>query len=276
MQVDLAKLCPQVVELSRKAGAFIRKERQRFNTDAVELKGKNDLVSYVDKESEILLVKGLREILPEAGFITEEGTTGENPESYEQLEGYHWIIDPVDGTTNFVHSLPPYSVSIGLTWGRTPVLGVVYEVTADECFYAWKDGGAYCNGEPIRVAPVTDLAQSLIITGFPYRVFSDLGRLLDIIKHFTLHTHGVRRLGSAAADLAYVAAGRGEGFFEYNLKPWDVAGGVVLVQEAGGFISDFNGGDDYVFGRELVAAGPIHPQMQKVIAEYWNQTPTQP
>ena len=271
MQVDLEKLCAQVADLSRRAGAFVRQERQRFSADAVEFKGKNDLVSYVDKETEILLVKALRELLPEAGFITEEGTTGENPASYDHLEGYHWIIDPVDGTTNFVHNLSPYSVSIGLVRERTPVLGVVYEVTADECFYAWQGGGAYCNGAPIKVASVTDLSQSLIITGFPYRMFSDLERLLDIIKHFTLHTHGVRRLGSAAADLVYVAAGRGEGFFEYNLKPWDVAGGVVVVQEAGGFVTDFSGGNDFLFGKQLIAAGPIHPQMQQVIADYWNR-----
>ena len=266
MNMDLEKLCHQVADLAREAGAFIRQERKAFRRDVVELKGRNDLVSYVDKEAEKLLVSRLRTLLPEASFITEEGTAGG---SNQAAAGYQWVIDPLDGTTNFVHNFPPYSTSIGLLYDRRPVLGVVYEITADECFYAWQGGGAFLNGAPIRVSPERELSSALLITGFPYQMFQDMGRYLAVFAHFMEHTHGIRRLGSAAVDLAYVAAGRGEAFFEYNLKPWDVAGGIMLVREAGGTVTDFSGHDEAVFGRQLIAAGPVHGPMQQAIARHW-------
>ncbi|MGB3617291.1 MAG: inositol monophosphatase family protein [Catalinimonas sp.] len=264
--MNLETLCNQVAELARETGGFIREERRNFRRDVIEFKGRNDLVSYVDKEAERRLVVRLRTLLPEATFITEEGTTGG---SNERLPGYQWVIDPLDGTTNFVHNFPPYSTSIGLLHDGRPVLGVVYEVVADECFWAWEGGGAYLNGEHIRVSPENDLVRALTITGFPYQMFDDLSRYLNIFTYFVKNTHGLRRLGSAAVDLAYVAAGRGEAFFEYNLKPWDVAGGVVLVREAGGTVTDFSGGDDAVFGKQLIAAGPVHETMRRAIAERW-------
>jgi myo-inositol-1(or 4)-monophosphatase len=262
--MNLSWLCDRVVELTKETGNFIRKEGKAFDLSRIEYKGFNDLVSYVDKQAEIQLVKGLKEVLPEAGFITEEGT--EKPSEAE----YTWIIDPLDGTTNFLHGLPCFSVSVGLQYREEVVLGVVYEINLNECFYAWKGGGAFLNGNRIQVSGAPALGNSLICTGYPYSSMEMTELYLKILGSFMGKTHGVRRLGSAAADLAYVAAGRFEGFFEFNLNSYDVAAGVILIREAGGMVSDFRGGGDPVFGRELVASnGQVHQQMLAVIGEFW-------
>lgn len=246
----------KTIEVARTAGGFIRKERQGFDLAKVELKGSNDMVSYVDKQAEQIIVSRLSKILPEAGFITEEGT------STTKGDVYNWIIDPLDGTTNFIHDLPFYSVSIGLQKEDQIMLGVVYEVTRSECFYALKGQGAYCNETPIRVSPAESLALSLIATGFPYDTEGQTDNYLAILKTLTESSHGFRRLGSAALDLCYVACGRVDGYFQHNLKPYDVAGGLIVVQEAGGIVSDFRGGDDYIFGGEMVATnGKIHQEL---------------
>lgn len=260
---DLADIITVAAELSKEAGAFIRTEAAGFTQDKVELKGKSDLVSYVDKETEKLIVAGLKRIFPKAGFITEENTISQDKKDYT------WIIDPLDGTTNFVHGLPSYAVSIGLMQGDEVIGGVIYEVTRDECFYAWKGGGAYLNNKQIHVTDASTIGDSLFATGFPVYNFEKLTGYLGILNELMKDAHGLRRLGSAATDLAYVACGRYEAFFEYNLHPWDVAAGVIIVKEAGGFISDFKGGNDYLFGREIVAAGPVHPQLLEVIQKHW-------
>lgn len=262
--IDLKAITGQVAELCRKSGAFIRKESESFSLTDVELKGKANLVSYVDKETEQLLVKGLHQILPEAGFITEENTIEQ-----EQDKDFTWIIDPLDGTTNFVHGLPPFAISVALKSGKKLVSGVIYEVNRDECFYAWTGGGAYLNGKSITVTPAKIIDDSLFSTGFPIHNFEKLDQYLAILNALMKNSHGLRRGGSAATDLAYVACGRYEGFFEYNLYPWDVAAGAVLIEEAGGFVSDFKGGGDYLFGREIVAAGPVHGELLKVIQRFW-------
>ncbi|NJL12322.1 MAG: inositol monophosphatase [Microscillaceae bacterium] len=264
--MDLESLCQAVVQISKEVGVFLRKEAQIFDLSQIEYKGMNDLVSYVDREAENKLVRRLREILPEAAFYTEEAEENQSLTA----QPYHWIIDPLDGTTNFMHNLPIFAISIGLMHGQEMVLGVVYEVNREECFYAWKEGGAYCNGRTIRVSPVADLSDSLLATGFPYRDFDQVPAYLEIIKAFMQQTHGLRRMGSAAVDLAYVAMGRFQGFFEYNLNAWDVAAGALIIQEAGGFVSTFKGKNDFVFGREIVAAGPIHAQMLQLIQRYWH------
>lgn len=257
----LSELTPRILE----TGNFIAGAAKSFSLEQVEFKGFNDLVSYVDKEAEKKLVSACREILPEAGFITEEGTaTG-------RAEEYNWIIDPLDGTTNFVHGLPVYSVSVGLACRGKMVLGVVYEINREELFSAIRGNGAFCNGEPISVNKTTSLGNTLLATGFPYYNFNQMSVYLKILDHFMQHTHGLRRLGSAAVDLAYVACGRFDGFFEYNLNAWDVAAGILLVQEAGGTVSDFRNGEDYLFGREIIAAGGVHPEMQKVIGSLWER-----
>ncbi len=266
--MNLESLCAEVADLARQTGAFIRQERATFSAEKIETKGRNDLVSYVDKEAEQRIVARLRTLLPAARFVAEEGTDSVDYHT-DDLHGDLWVIDPLDGTTNFIHDFPMYAVSIGLVRNRRPVLGVIYEVGRDECFYGWEGGGAFCNGAPIRVSEVNDLADGLLITGFPYYDFDKLPHYVNIFSHFMQATHGVRRLGSAATDLAYIAAGRSEGFFEYNLKPWDVAAGVLLVREAGGKVTDFRGGDECVFSGELVAAGPVHEQMRQAIVERW-------
>lgn len=260
---DLAKLTPSVVQIAKKAGEFIAKEAADFDLTKVEFKGKSDLVSYVDKGAERIIVEGLRALLPEAGFLTEEKTVEQT-----QTE-LTWIIDPLDGTTNFVHSMPGYAVSIGLAHDDEMVLGVIYEITHDEAFYAWKGGGAYMNGSTISVSKADKIDDSLFATGFPIYNFSKIKEYLIILNELMRNSHGLRRLGSAATDLAYVACGRCEAFFEYNLNPWDVAAGIILVQEAGGTVTDFSGGKEALHGRELVAGGAVHPELLKLIKENW-------
>lgn len=245
-QTDLENLILQVIKIAMEAGAFIRNERTAFSYESAEVKGLNDLVSYVDKSSEQLIVNALAEILPTAGFIVEENTKSE-------IKDYNWIVDPLDGTTNFIHGIPCYAVSIALEYKNKIVLGVVYEVSRDECFSAIINGGAFLNGEPIAVSKRKNLSESLIATGFPIHNFSRLDNYMIAFTYFLRHTHGVRRIGAAAVDLCYLACGRVDAFFEYNLHPWDVAAGGLILTEAGGKICDFSGTDNWIFGREACA-----------------------
>ncbi len=251
MTMTHEQLTISTCEIARKVGKFMAEERKSFDTSKIETKGLHDLVSYVDKESEKLIIAQLQQILPEAGFIAEEGTNN------KRGERFNWVIDPLDGTTNYIQGVPIYAVSIGLLDNDELVLGVVYEVGRDECFYAWKNGGAYLNGEPIHVSDRADIHDTLLATGFPYNDFSKLDDYMEILKWTMKNARGVRRLGSAATDLAYVACGRFDAFWEYDLKPWDVAAGAVIVNEAGGKVTDYNGGTNYLFGREIVASNGL-------------------
>lgn len=266
MAEDLQRLCLAVTRLARTVGTLILEERQRFSADRVEKKGHNDLVSYVDKEAERRLVDGLSALLPEAGFITEEKTRN------DQGAGLRWIIDPLDGTTNFIHGIPCFCISIGLFDRDEGLLGVVHELNLDECFYAWRSGGAFLNGNPIRTSATRSLSDSLIATGFPYHNYDRMQSYMAVFDYCMRNTRGLRRLGSAAADLAYVAAGRFEIFYEYGLNPWDVAGGIVLVSEAGGVVTDFSGGNNALFGAEIIAGGKaVHPGFLEVVRERFGQ-----
>lgn len=263
--MDLEKLTAEVARIAREAGAFIRQEGASFDAAKIEYKGLNDLVSYVDKGAEERIVKGLSELLPEAGFVTEEKTINKTGEVY------NWIVDPLDGTTNFIHGLPAYSVSIALQRNDELVSGVVYEVNRDECFTAWKDGGAYLNGKRISVSANTEFSQSLLATGFPYYNFDLLEKYINVFRELTKVCHGLRRVGSAAVDLAYVACGRFDGYFEYNLNSYDIAAGMVLVREAGGEATNFSGDNDAFPSREILAGNPeLHKKMQEVIQKYFN------
>jgi myo-inositol-1(or 4)-monophosphatase len=242
------KLCFDVQGIARKAGNFIAGEREKFNIKDVEVKGKANFVSYVDKQAEELIVTGLRSLLPGSGFIAEEGTASSDDEKYK------WIIDPLDGTTNFIHGLPPFAVSIALLDYEELVLGVVYEITHDECFYAWKGSKAYLNGREIKVTTASTTKDSLIATGFPYSNMNRLECYVSSMRHFMIHSQGLRRLGSAATDLAYIAAGRFEAFYESGLKPWDVAAGTIIIRQAGGRVSDFHGGEKFLFNGEIIAS----------------------
>ncbi len=263
MMNDWEALLKSTSEICRETGQFILSQRRQVTSNQVEIKALNSLVSYVDQEAERRLVEGLSSIFPEAGFITEEETT-----SQERKE-WNWIIDPLDGTTNFLFDLPIFAISVALYQEDRPQLAVVYELGQDEMFTAFAGGGAYCNGRSIKVSPESDLSKTLIATGFPYYDFDRLKEFNELLAYFYTHTRGVRRLGSAATDLAYVAAGRFNGFFEYGLSPWDVAAGILLVQEAGGKVSNFKGGSDALFSGEINASSmEIHKEFAEVIAQH--------
>ncbi|CAN5350889.1 inositol monophosphatase family protein [soil metagenome] len=251
MGINLQTLCQEVGKLSKEVGVFIKSEREKFSSEKIEVKGKNDFVSYVDKTSEKMIVKKLSILLPEAGFIAEEGT------STKKGEVYNWIIDPLDGTTNFIHGIPCFAISIALMRNKELVLGVIYEINFDECFYAWEGSKAYLNGTEISVSKTAKLSDSLLATGFPYYDYKRMDEYMELFKYFMKNTHGLRRLGSAATDLAYVACGRFEGFYEYSLQPWDVAAGAFIVQQAGGKVTDFKGEGNYIFGKEIVAGNAL-------------------
>ena len=240
-------ICESVCDIARSTGLFIKEERQNVELN-IETKGSNDFVTHIDKASERRIVDGLKKLLPEVGFIAEEGT--------EDVRGdkFNWIIDPIDGTTNFIHGLSPYAISIALMEDDKIVIGVVYEVGLDECFYSWKGGEAYLNEKVIQVSNAPTVADSLVATGFPYSNFSRMDGFKESLDYFMKNSHGLRRLGSAATDLVYVACGRFESFYEYDLKPWDVAAGAFIVEQAGGKVCDFSKGDNYIFGREMIAS----------------------
>lgn len=268
--MSLESLTQSVCALATEVGDYLRQERLGIASVGSEAKGIHDYVTAFDKESERRIVTRLKELLPGSGFIAEEGTA-----TCSGKEQYLWIVDPLDGTTNFIHGLPTTCISIALYENQSEgrgrmVMGVIYEFWARECFHAYLGGGgAFLNGRSIHVSRVATTEDSLIATGFPYTDFSRLDQYMNFLRWTMRHSHGVRRLGSAAADLAYVACGRVDGFYEYSLKPYDVAAGAFLVQQAGGEVSDFAGGPDWLFGGEIVAAGPrLFPALQQTLADF--------
>ncbi|HRH64026.1 MAG TPA: inositol monophosphatase family protein [Bacteroidia bacterium] len=244
--MNLENITKEVCLLTKEVGTYILSEKGKLTKGTIEVKGLNDFVTHVDKTAEKLLVDGLAKLIPESGFVAEENT------SSKKGTHYNWIIDPLDGTTNFIHSLPCFCISIALMRDTKLVAGVVHELNFDECFYAWENSAAYMNDTIISVTKTANLKDALLATGFPYYDYSRLNEYMELFKYFMKHTHGIRRLGSAAADLAYVACGRLDGFYEYCLKPWDVAAGAFIVQQAGGKVSDFSGGENYLYGQEIV------------------------
>ncbi len=249
--IELEKICQSVIKISKEAGSFIRNEKNKISSENIETKSLHSYVTYVDKTSEKMIVKSLSELIPESGFIAEEGTS-------EKIgKEYNWIIDPLDGTTNFIHGLEPFSVSIALKKNEEIILGVVYEIGKDECFYSYKGADAFLNGKPISCSKISKLEKSLVATGFPYEVYDYMPSILSTLEYFMRNTQGVRRLGSAATDLAYVACGRIEAFYETELNPWDVAAGAFILEQAGGKVSDLSGKNNYIFGKEIVSANSL-------------------
>lgn len=260
--LKLEEICTEVYRLCREVGAFIQVQRDEVRAGDIETKSLNSLVSYVDKEAEKQIIARLEKLIPESGFIAEEGS------SSKVGERYNWIIDPLDGTTNFLHQIPVYSISIALQDRDELVLGLVYEISRQECFCAWQGAGAYLNGETIQVSPTAKLADSLLATGFPYYDFKRLEKYFEVLMHLAQNSRGIRRMGSAAVDLAYVACGRFDGFFEYSLNPWDVAAGAFIVQQAGGQVGDFSGGENWLHGKEIVVGNAaIYGELQKLLSE---------
>lgn len=257
-------ICSKAIDIIKATGSYIRAERQDFNESMVETKSLNSLVSHVDKTAEQQLVSQLGTLLPEVGFIAEEGT------SSKTSEAYNWVIDPLDGTTNFIHGVPLYSISVALTYEGFPVVGIVYEINLDECFYAWKGGQSQLNGSPISVTSTDNLQDCLLATGFPYHDFDKMPGFLNALRYFMENTRGLRRLGSAAVDLAYVACGRFDGFYEYGLNPWDVVAGAFIVEQAGGKSGWFSDQTEYTDGSEILATNPhIYQEMQSLITQYF-------
>ncbi len=251
--MDLKKMSLKVGMLAQKVGAYIKNQRGLVTADKISDKSLNNLVSYVDKQAETLIVEGLKKILPEAGFLTEEATIEQEDKSLR------WIIDPLDGTTNFLFGLPIYSVSIALVEGENILLGVVYIPELQELFSATKGGGAFLNNEAISVSKTQKLSESLVATGMPYYKFDHLERYMKMFYKYMKGTRGIRRMGSAAVDLVYVACGRFDFYFEFDLNPWDVAAGLLIVEEAGGKTSNFNGKKSALPAVEILASnGLLH------------------
>ncbi len=242
------KICFQAMEVVKEAARYIRSRHVNREGLNIEVKGRQNFVTEVDKNAEQILVSGLSKVLPEAGFIAEEGTSDKKGETY------NWVIDPVDGTTNFIHGVYPFAISVGLTENEEVVAGIIYEFGLDEYFYAWKGGGAWLNGDPIHVSQVSRIDNALIATGFPYTNFTYLKEFMESMDYFMKNSHGLRRLGSAATDIAYVACGRYDGFYEYGLSPWDIAAGILLVKEAGGEASDFKGDKNPLFKEAIICS----------------------
>ncbi len=260
--MNFEQLTNQACRAVQETAVFIRAETGKVQSAQIEEKFLNGLVSYVDRTAEEMLVERLSALLPEASFITEEETIAQGDSELQ------WIIDPLDGTTNFLYGVPHFSISVGLKAGNDLVLGIVHHVPQDELFYAWQNGGAYCNGQRIQVSRRSEMRQALVSTGFPYHNFDRADPWFAALRVFMAEGRGARRFGSAALDLAWVAAGRFDVFFEYGLNAWDVAGGAVLIREAGGRVVDFGGGGDFIEKKEMLACnGLVFDKALKVMRE---------
>lgn len=260
--INLKEITFDVCKIAKKNGTYLKRERENFSMDMVEQKHSHDYVSYVDKQSEKQIVKSLKELPITAGFITEEKTA-----SYQEEE-YCWIIDPLDGTTNYIHDYLPYAISIGLRKKDEMIIGVVYEVTRDECYYAWKDGGAHLNGRNLSVNKTDDIDKALLCLELPYdhTKYREFGT--SIIKRFYGCAGGIRMNGSAATALCYVAAGRLDGWMEKFIGQWDIAAGTLIVKEAGGRVSDFTGNESYIDKDNIIATnGIIHEDLLRSISD---------
>jgi myo-inositol-1(or 4)-monophosphatase len=244
----LETICRSVVNVAKMAGEFALNEITHLTVDHIRFKGDRDIVTHIDQSCERRIVSQLAKLMPEAGFLTEEETVA------HEIKDVTWIIDPLDGTTNYVHGIPFFSVSIALMMHGRIVLGVVYNPGLDECYYSYEGEGVFLNDQPVQVSRITSLGDAVIATGFPYEDLKEVDRYTSLLKVLMTHSHGVRRFGSAAIDLAWVAGGRFDAFYEAGLNPWDVAAGAFLVQQAGGVVCDFSGGTNFLFGKEIIAS----------------------
>jgi len=259
MNHELEELTKKVCLIVEDAGKFIAREFGKVQEAEIELKDHNSLVSYVDKNAEEMLVTALSELIPSSGFITEEETVDNlSPD-------YIWIIDPLDGTTNFLYNIPHFSTSVALQYKGELVLGVITDIMRDDIYYAWKNGGAYMNNKKISVSSRKDFSNCVIGTGFPYDSSYSKKPYFEMLEVIMRDARGLRRFGSAALDMAYVACGRFDAFYETSLNPWDVAGGIVICKEAGSACSDYFDGKEYESGQSIIVANPV---IQQFIVSY--------
>jgi len=237
------------VKAARRAGDIINRAAENIEQLKIKHKTLNDLVSEVDHAAEVAIISSLQKIYPNHAFLAEEsGRTGESD--------YEWIIDPLDGTTNFLHGFPVYGVSIALAYKKQLQVAVVYDPCRNDLYTASRGAGAYLNEKRIRVSKRDKLIDCLIGTGFPFKANSDIDSYTDMFKTIALKTAGIRRPGAAALDLANVAAGRLDGFWEIGLSPWDMAAGALLIKEAGGLVGDLEGEDQFLDSGRIVAGNP--------------------
>lgn len=249
-------------QLVREAGQIVRYYAGRV---VVREKGYNELVTQADEEVQHFLIEQIRRYFPEHAILAEEDLRA-MPDSRERAP-FRWIIDPIDGTTNFTHGVPPYGISLALQHEGQTVVGVVYDVPHEELFTAVRGHGLYVNGVRARVSQTATLREALITTGFPYREVMHLDEYLEALGQVIRAARGVRRPGAASVDLAWVACGRFDGFFETGLSPWDVAAGILLVEEGGGRVTDFHGRPDPIFARQLLATnGHLHEALCALVA----------
>ncbi len=262
------------VEAAIKAGHLIRRNAGRLQDGMIREKNIHDLVTEVDEKAQEIIVEQLLTWDVPADILAEEGDVFS--QGQEAHEGFRWIIDPIDGTTNFAHGMPPYAVSIGLQHNGEVVAGVVLEVGRWELFTAIKGQGLFVNAVRAQVSHRELLGESLLVTGFPYKIYEHLDDFLVLLRDMLHSARGIRRTGAASVDLAYVACGRFEAFYEYSLNAWDIAAGVLLVEEAGGKVTDFNGGEDYLFGGRLISSnGSVHEEVQEVIQQHFGSSKPQ-
>ena len=270
--MEVQHILSEVKKLAVEAGEFIAEQRKSFDFSRVELKQSHDYVSYVDKGCEQMIVSRLKDILPEAGFITEEKTVEQKGEKTD----LSWVVDPLDGTTNFIHDLAPYCVSIALRSETEILLGVVYEVSRKELYSAAKGHGAFLNDVPIKVSAISDLDQALVMIGYPYNADGWRQFCLNMTGRLYGHCASIRSMGSAEAELCYVAAGKIDVYFESFIQPWDVAAGACILMEAGGMVTDYDGGDEkWESGRQVLATngllhGAVLGEMKKAKTEINN------
>ncbi len=269
-QASLHPMLNIAVKAARAAGAIINRASLDLDRLQVSTKSTNDFVTEVDHAAEAAVIDVLLGAYPGHGILAEESGSARGARDSE----YVWIIDPLDGTTNFIHGLPTYAVSIGLSFRGQMQQAVVYDPARNDLFYATKGRGAFLNDKRLRVSKRTRMADALIGTGFPFRKGDDLSHYLKVLETVMKHCAGVRRPGAAALDLCYVAAGWYEGFFETGLSPWDVAAGSLIVTEAGGLVGNFTGEADFLHRREVVAGSPkIYGQLVQLLSSYSSIAP---
>lgn len=253
------------VKAARTAGAFILENLGRISHDDINIKQTADFVTYVDKESEQLIINTIKEVFPGHHFLAEESLKDDDGHEYR------WIIDPLDGTTNFIHSYPAFCVSIALEHNNEIILGVIFDPQKNELFTAVKGRGAFLNNKRISISTASDMRNCLVTTGFPFKQKKMIDLYLRLFKNILFRVSDIRRAGAAALDLAHLACGRCEAFFEIGLSPWDIAAGAIMIKEAGGIITDFGGGTEFMTTGNIVAGAPaVHPEILKEVKDVFD------